>query len=105
MKKNTLKCCLVYILLLWEFLILDVRDLWEFETARIPDSVLLTESNFSAMLELAKQQELVVVVCHHGQRSLNACLYLRDNGFPNARSLKGGTDIYSLHCDPAVPRY
>lgn len=49
--------------------------------------------------------ECVVVVCHHGLRSMNATLYLRENGVRNARSLSGGIDAYSSKLDNSIPKY
>lgn len=88
-----------------KLLILDVREDWEFELARIPASLLLTEKNFSENVEKSKTVECVVVVCHHGLRSMNATLYLRENGILNARSLQGGIEAYSLKIDNSIPRY
>ncbi len=88
-----------------KLLILDVREDWEFDLARIPNSVLLTEKNFSENVDRSKNVECVVVVCHHGLRSMNATLYLRDNGILNARSLQGGIEAYSAKIDNSIPRY
>jgi rhodanese-related sulfurtransferase len=88
-----------------KILIIDVREEWEFDVAKIPNSLLLTEQNFEEMVQWSKNMECVVVVCHHGLRSMNAVLYLRENGVVNARSLQGGIDAYSLFVDTSVPRY
>ncbi|KAB8031748.1 rhodanese-like domain-containing protein [Fluviispira multicolorata] len=88
-----------------KILIIDVREEWEFEIAKIPNSTLLTEENFEMTCENSKKVECVVVVCHHGLRSMNATLYLRENGVTNARSLQGGIDLYSSKIDASIPRY
>lgn len=88
-----------------KILCLDVREEWEYEVAHLPNSVLLTEGNFTEMVEMSKNVETVVVVCHHGLRSMNAVLYLRENGIANARSLQGGIDSYSTQVDSTIPRY
>ena len=86
-------------------LILDVREDWEYEIAKIPNSVLLTEKNFEENVEKSRLVECVIVVCHHGLRSMNATLYLRENGVANARSLQGGIDAYSSKLYNSIPRY
>ena len=88
-----------------KILIIDVREDWEFEIARIPNSILLTEKNFEQTVALSKNVECVVVVCHHGLRSMNATLYLRENGIANAKNLQGGVDAYSAKLDNSIPRY
>lgn len=86
-------------------LILDVREEWEYNIAHIPGSILLTESNFESMLLKAKEVSYVIAVCHHGMRSMNATLYLREHGVLNAKSLAGGIDAYSVQNDPSIQRY
>ncbi|APJ05069.1 hypothetical protein AXG55_03700 [Silvanigrella aquatica] len=88
-----------------KILIVDVREEWEYEVAHLPQSFLLTEKNFEQTVANSKNVECVIVVCHHGLRSMNATLYLRENGVGNARSLKGGIDAYSAKLDNSVPRY
>ena len=47
----------------------------------------------------------VVVVCHHGQRSMVAATWLMSRGVGNVHNLEGGTDAWSIRVDPTVPRY
>jgi rhodanese-related sulfurtransferase len=88
-----------------EILIIDVREEWEYNVAHIPGSILLVDTNFKEVLAKAKQASHVVVVCHHGMRSMNATLYLREQGIYNAKSLRGGIDAYSLQIDQSIQRY
>ena len=88
-----------------KILIIDVREEWEFEIAHIPNSILLTEKNFAETVASSKSLECVIVVCHHGLRSMNATLYLKENGVANARSLQGGIDAYSSKLDNSIPKY
>jgi rhodanese-related sulfurtransferase len=46
----------------------------------------------------------VVLICHHGVRSLAAQRLLAGAGF-RARSLRGGIDAWSAEIDPALARY
>lgn len=47
----------------------------------------------------------VVVVCHHGQRSMVAATWLARCGVADVHNLDGGTDAWSRRVDPGVPRY
>jgi rhodanese-related sulfurtransferase len=49
--------------------------------------------------------ERLIVVCHHGARSMNVAAWLRNQGFEQAQSLRGGIDAWSVEVDPAVARY
>jgi rhodanese-related sulfurtransferase len=87
-------------------LLLDVREPWEFQTASLPNSLLMPmgEVTSRAHAELDPDQQ-IVVLCHHGARSLSVTMWLRDQGFEHAQSLAGGIDAWSRSIDPTVPRY
>jgi rhodanese-related sulfurtransferase len=86
--------------------LIDVREPWEFETAKIEGSVLIPMGDVPARAhqELDPDEHLVVM-CHHGMRSMNVTVWLRNQGFEQAQSLRGGIDAWSAEVDPAVQRY
>jgi rhodanese-related sulfurtransferase len=86
--------------------LLDVREPWEAETAAIAGATLIPmgEITSRAHTELDPDQP-VIVMCHHGQRSLSVTMWLRNQGFEHAQSLAGGIDNWSRTIDPTVPRY
>lgn len=87
--------------------LIDVRQPWENETAKLPGSLLIPRDELparAAEIPLASEV-LTVVYCHHGVRSLSAAAYLRWLGHSNVLSLAGGIDAWSCAVDPAVPRY
>jgi rhodanese-related sulfurtransferase len=87
-------------------LLLDVREPWEFQTANIPNSLLMPMGEVASRAHNELDPDApIVVMCHHGARSLNVALWLRDQGFPNAQSLAGGIDAWSRSIDPNIPRY
>jgi rhodanese-related sulfurtransferase len=49
--------------------------------------------------------ERFVVLCHHGMRSMNVTVWLRNQGFELAQSVRGGIDAWSAEVDQGVPRY
>jgi len=86
--------------------LLDVRELREFQAAHIADSLHMPMGDVPARF----QQELdpddrIVVVCHHGVRSMNVTVWLRQQGFENVQSLRGGIDRWSREIDTSVPQY
>jgi rhodanese-related sulfurtransferase len=87
-------------------ILLDVREPWEFQTTSLPDSLRMPmgEVTSRAHNELDPDAH-IVVVCHHGQRSLSVAMWLRGQGFEHAQSLAGGIDAWSRTIDPSVPRY
>jgi rhodanese-related sulfurtransferase len=88
-----------------EILFVDVREEWEYETARIDGSILIPMREIPGKLESLQARNEIVLFCHHGMRSLNAAAWLREQGVENAWSMAGGIDRWSVEIDPAVPRY
>jgi rhodanese-related sulfurtransferase len=86
-------------------LLVDVREPWEFELVQLPGSALLNERNMEEVFGRAREATEVILVCHHGLRSLNATLFFRQNGIARARSLRGGVDSYAREVDTSMPRY
>ena len=88
------------------FTLLDVREPWEFETARINDAKLMPmgEVPSRANQELDPEDH-IVVICHHGVRSMNVTAWLRQQGFEKAQSMRGGIDGWSRRVDSKVPTY
>ena len=86
--------------------LLDVRESWEFEAASLPDSLLMPmgEVTSRAHVELDPDAH-IVVLCHHGQRSLSVAMWLRAQGFERTQSLAGGIDGWSRTIDQTIPRY
>lgn len=87
-------------------LLLDVREPWEHQRASLPASLLMPMGDVPsrAHAELDPDSS-IVVLCHHGVRSLSVTMWLRNQGFEEVQSLAGGIDAWSRTVDPAVPRY
>ena len=88
------------------FTLLDVREPWEFETARINGAKLMPMGD----VPTRANQELdpddhIVVICHHGVRSMSVTAWLRQQGFERAQSMRGGIDAWSRRLDAKVPVY
>ena len=87
--------------------LLDVRQPWEHQLARLPDQARIPLQELPGRLNEVQPEEgaLLVAYCHHGIRSRSAVALLRQAGFDNAASLAGGIDLWSQVVDPKVPRY
>ena len=89
--------------------LLDVREPSEFEIGAIAGSTLLPLGEIMRRSdELEPPEEAVVItICHHGVRSLQAAgILIHQLGIENeVLSLKGGIDAWSALIDPSVPRY
>ena len=85
--------------------LLDVREPWEYQLARIEGSKLVPMNTVPAHVEELDRAAHTVVICHHGTRSLNVTYWLRRQGFENTQSLRGGVDAWARAVDPKVPVY
>ncbi len=87
--------------------LVDVRQPWEHELARLPDDILVPLDQLADRADeiTPPPGALVVTYCHHGIRSLNAAAILEQLGHANVASLAGGIDAWSQLIDPAVARY
>jgi rhodanese-related sulfurtransferase len=89
-----------------EFLLLDVREPWEFETASMSGAKLIPMGDIpSRAHQELDPEDHIVVVCHHGVRSMNVTAWLRQQGFEKAQSMRGGIDVWSRQIDASVPVY
>lgn len=86
--------------------IIDVRELWEWETVHIEGSTLIPMGEIPARAhqELDPDDRLLIL-CHHGARSLSVTNWLRQQGFESAQSIAGGIDAWSQRANTFLPRY
>jgi rhodanese-related sulfurtransferase len=84
--------------------LLDVREPWEYETARIEGSTLVPMREMETRFGELDPSAETVVICHHGTRSAFITQLLDRAGFDNVLNLEGGVDAYS-QVDETMPRY
>lgn len=89
--------------------LLDVREPEEVAIAALPGFVNLPLSQFqrwsSEIGDRFDPAADTLVLCHHGVRSAQMCLWLQQQGFTNVKNISGGIDAYSRAIDRSVPRY
>lgn len=86
-------------------LLLDVREAWEYEHCHIAGSRLVPLSELTRAVETLEREAPVIVICHHGIRSVNAALYLEQQGFSDVANLEGGVDAWAREVDSEMPTY
>ena len=85
--------------------LLDVREPQEYAYANIAGSMLIPLQQIPSRLGELDPERHIVVICHHGVRSMQAAVYLAHAGFSRVANLVGGIDAWSQTCDGSVPRY
>ena len=85
--------------------LIDVRERWEWDIARIPGARLIPLGNLLAEASTLDPNREVVLYCKSGVRSLHAAGVLADLGFSKATNVAGGILRWSRDVDPSVARY
>ena len=85
--------------------LLDVREPSETVLCAVPGSLLIPMREIPAKLAELPSDRHLLVLCHHGGRSLRVTQFLRANGLPRVSNVAGGIDAWAAHCDPTLARY
>ncbi|AST97159.1 rhodanese-like domain-containing protein [Shouchella clausii] len=73
-----------------EPIIIDVREVEEYENGHLPGVPLIPMNEIPSMVAGMDQSKSYVLVCRSGRRSQNTALYLKEQGFSNVRNYEGG---------------
>lgn len=88
------------------FTLLDVREPWEIAIASLEGSLNIPMGDLPARAHAELDPDAqIVVLCHHGARSLSVTEWLRREGFASTQSMAGGIHQWSREVDPAVATY
>lgn len=87
--------------------LIDCREDDEWQICRIEGAELAPLSRFGeeAKARFSDTAEHIIVYCHHGMRSQRAALWLRERGFKNTQSMRGGVESWADLIDPEMARY
>src|SRR5688572_21869972 len=85
--------------------LVDVREKWEWDIARIPSAQLIPLGELEDNIMSLDRKREVVLYCKSGVRSLHAAEELADAGFSKVANLSGGILRWSQEVDPTVVRY
>jgi rhodanese-related sulfurtransferase len=86
-------------------LLLDVREPHEYAYCRIENSINIPLGEITRRASELDAERETIVICHHGRRSLQAAIFLEQNGFSSVTNLTGGVEAWATEVDPAMPRY
>jgi adenylyltransferase/sulfurtransferase len=87
------------------FELIDVREPFEFEIARIDGAKLIPLGEIPERADELNREQTLIVHCHSGGRSAQAVRLLKQRGFASVYNLEGGIDAWSDLIDPTVPKY
>ncbi|MGH7664547.1 MAG: molybdopterin-synthase adenylyltransferase MoeB [Gemmatimonadaceae bacterium] len=88
-----------------DFDLIDVREPFEWEIARIPGARLIPLGTFPEAIASLDRDRDIVIHCKAGSRSMKAAQQLIDAGFRRVWNVTGGITRWSEEVDPAVAKY
>ena len=86
-------------------IIIDVREPYEYQHARIEGAILKPLGEIYQWARELDKDQAYVLQCHTGSRSYQAAFMLERLGFKQIANLVGGIDEWSAQIDPTVPQY
>ena len=87
------------------FVLLDVREPYEYEIARIPGSKLIPLGELHSRMSELDSADDIVLHCKMGGRSAKALKMLSEAGFTKLTNVAGGIEAWADEIDPSVPKY
>ena len=96
-----------------QFILLDVREPFELEQAKITDARLevvpmsrLAREGIKAFSKSAQSKDAeIYVMCHHGNRSMQVTAWLASQGWTNVHNISGGINEFAQSIDPTIGIY
>lgn len=85
--------------------IIDVREPFEYEICHLDGSKLIPLGELRSRMNELNSADNIVLHCHHGGRSAQALILLRDAGFRKLKNLKGGIDAWAEEVETEMARY
>lgn len=88
-----------------KFVLLDVREQFEYDIARIPGSKLIPVGELPSRMSELDSADEIVIHCKSGVRSAKALRLLQEAGFAKLSNVTGGILAWADEVDPSVPKY
>jgi rhodanese-related sulfurtransferase len=85
-----------------EALILDVREPEEYAYGHVPGAVNVPQGDLASRLSEIARDRPVYAICRSGVRSLRVAQFLKQVGFPDVVSVRGGTEAWRVIGKPIV---
>jgi rhodanese-related sulfurtransferase len=86
-------------------LVLDVREPWEVQVCALPGAKHIPMRDVPTRLAEIERDRDLVVLCHHGVRSMAVANFLVGQGYARIYNLDGGIDAWAKHVEPGMAKY
>lgn len=85
--------------------LLDVREPWEVALCQIEGSQHMPMHTVPLRCSEIEPEREIVVICHHGGRSMQVAMFLERKGYGTVLNLQGGVEGWACEVDPGMSRY
>ena len=85
--------------------LLDVREPWELDLCQLAGTQHIPMHLVPVRCDDINPNRDVVVICHHGGRSMQVAMFLERKGFRSVHNLMGGVEAWAAEVDPTMRRY
>jgi adenylyltransferase/sulfurtransferase len=86
-------------------LLIDVREPHELAICHIPGARHIPMGQIPEKACELPADRQILVLCHHGGRSLRVTQFLRANNYRQVTNVAGGIDAWAASVAPGMPRY
>jgi adenylyltransferase/sulfurtransferase len=86
-------------------LLVDVREPFEYDIAKIDGATLLPLGELPERMTELPRNKQIVIMCKSGSRSAQATAFLQQQGFQDVYNLQGGINAWAIEIDPDMPTY
>jgi adenylyltransferase/sulfurtransferase len=86
-------------------LIIDVREPDELQICSVQGARHIPMRQIPENLPHLPKDQHLLIMCHHGGRSMRVTQYLRHHGFENVSNIAGGIDAWAQEIEPGLARY
>lgn len=87
------------------FILIDVREPWEYEVCHIEPSILIPMNTINTTLHKLNKSQKTALICHHGVRSLQVAYFLKINKFLELYNVVGGIHQWAMEIDKTMATY
>ncbi len=88
-----------------DFVLLDVREQFEYDICSIPGSKLIPLGELPSRMSELDSADEIVLHCKMGGRSAKALRLLQEAGFAKLTNVEGGIEAWAKEIDSSVPTY
>ena len=86
-------------------LLLDVREQWEFNICHLEGVTLIPMRQVPERIQSWDKDQEIIVICHHGIRSLQVAHFMEESGFQQMINLRGGMHAWAASVDKQMSTY